>query len=104
MCVPLSFNPRKNNRCKEFIKIFSQYIAFGKKCSFSSLFCFLFVCLFVFKIGSFGSWRDGSVVRSNDCSFRGPEISSNHMVAHSHLYRDLMPPSGMSEDISSALT
>jgi hypothetical protein len=31
------------------------------------------------------SWRDGSVVKSTDCSFRGPEFKSrNHMVAHNH--------------------
>jgi hypothetical protein len=33
-----------------------------------------------------GAWRDGSSVKSTDCSFRGPEFEShNHMVAHSHL-------------------
>jgi hypothetical protein len=31
-------------------------------------------------------WRDGSVVKSTNCSSRGPEFNpSNHMVAHSHL-------------------
>jgi hypothetical protein len=32
-------------------------------------------------------WREGSVVKSTDCSSKGPEfIPSNHMVAHNHLY------------------
>jgi len=31
-------------------------------------------------------------------------IPSNHMVAHSHLYWDLMPSSGVSEDSYSVLT
>ena len=26
--------------------------------------------------GSLGGWRDGSVVKSTDCSFRGPEFNS----------------------------
>jgi hypothetical protein len=31
-------------------------------------------------------WRDGSVVKSTDCSSRGPELNShNHMVPHNHL-------------------
>jgi type IV secretory pathway VirB9-like protein len=31
-------------------------------------------------------WRDGSAVKSTDCSFRGPRlISSIYMVAHKHL-------------------
>jgi hypothetical protein len=33
-------------------------------------------------------WRDGSAVKSTDCSFRGPELNSipsNHMVSHNHL-------------------
>jgi hypothetical protein len=30
-------------------------------------------------------------------------ISTNHMVAHNHLYRDLMPSSGMSEGSDSVL-
>jgi hypothetical protein len=30
-------------------------------------------------------WRDGSVIKSTDCSSKGPElIPSNHMVAHNH--------------------
>jgi hypothetical protein len=30
-------------------------------------------------------WRDGSVVKSTDCSSKGPEFNpSNHMVAHNH--------------------
>jgi hypothetical protein len=37
-----------------------------------------------------------------------PEVQSsnpnNHMVAHNHLYTDLMPSSGMSEDSNSVLT
>jgi hypothetical protein len=36
-----------------------------------------------------------------------PEVLSsiprNHMVAHNHLYRDLMPSSGVSEDSNSVL-
>jgi hypothetical protein len=32
------------------------------------------------------SWRDGSVVKSTNCSARGPEFNpSNHMVAHYHI-------------------
>ena len=31
-------------------------------------------------------WRDGSVVKSADCSSEGPEFKpSNHMVAQNHL-------------------
>jgi hypothetical protein len=31
-------------------------------------------------------WRDRLVVKSTDCSSRGPEFKpSNHMVAHNHL-------------------
>jgi hypothetical protein len=30
-------------------------------------------------------------------------IPSNHMVAHNHLYWDLMPSSGVSEDTDSVL-
>jgi hypothetical protein len=29
-------------------------------------------------------WRDGSVVKSTDCSSKG-SIPSNHMVVHNHL-------------------
>jgi hypothetical protein len=30
-------------------------------------------------------WRDGSVVKSTDCSSEGPEFNpSNHIVAHNH--------------------
>jgi len=40
------------------------------------------------------------VVKSTDCSSRGPEFKShNHMVAHNHL----MPSSGVSEDSDSVL-
>jgi hypothetical protein len=31
-------------------------------------------------------------------------IPSNHVVAHNHLYRDLMPSSGMFEDIDSVFS
>jgi hypothetical protein len=31
-------------------------------------------------------------------------ILTNHMVAHSHLYWDPMPSSGVSEDLNSVLT
>jgi hypothetical protein len=47
-------------------------------------------------------WEDGSVVKSTDCSFRGPEFKS-HMVAHNHLEWDLTPSSGVSEDSSGIL-
>jgi hypothetical protein len=31
-------------------------------------------------------WRDVSVIKSTDCSSRGPEFnSSNHMMAHNYL-------------------
>jgi hypothetical protein len=39
-------------------------------------------------------WRDGSAVKSTDCSSRGP---SNHMVAHNHLKWDPVPSSCVSE-------
>jgi hypothetical protein len=51
-----------------------------------------------------GGWRDRSVVKSTDCSSRDLERKvlssspSNHMVAHSHLYWDLTPSSGVSGD------
>jgi hypothetical protein len=33
-----------------------------------------------------GGWKDGSVVKSTDCSSRGVgSISITHMVAHKHL-------------------
>ena len=41
-------------------------------------------------------WRDGPVVKSTACSSRCPKsILSNYMVAHNHLYWDLVPSSGM---------
>ena len=44
------------------------------------------------------------MVKSTDCSSRGPEFNShNHMVAYNHLQWDLMPSSGVSEDSYSAL-
>jgi hypothetical protein len=30
----------------------------------------------VIKLNRYGDWRDGSVVKSTDCSFRGPEFKS----------------------------
>ena len=30
-----------------------------------------------------GGWRDGSAVKSSNCSYEGP---SNHMMVHNHLY------------------
>jgi hypothetical protein len=47
------------------------------------------------------------VVKSTDCSSRGPEFNSqqpHHMVAHNHLSWDLMPSSGVSEDSDGVLT
>jgi hypothetical protein len=36
--------------------------------------------------GTAGGWRDGSDVKSTDCSSIGPEFNSQkHMVAHNHL-------------------
>ena len=50
-------------------------------------------------------WRDGLVVKRILSVL--PEvlssIPSNHMVAHNHLYWDLMPSSGVSEDSYSVL-
>jgi hypothetical protein len=44
------------------------------------------------------------VVKSTDCSSRGPElIPINHIVAHNHLLWDLMRSSGVSEDSYSVL-
>ena len=45
-------------------------------------------------------WRDGSVLKSTDCSSRGAEFKSQqpHMVAHNHLQWGLMPSPGMSEE------
>jgi hypothetical protein len=37
-------------------------------------------------------WRDGSVVKSTDCSSRGP---SNHVVTRTHLSWDPMHSSGV---------
>jgi hypothetical protein len=39
------------------------------------------------------------VVKSTDCSSKGPEFnSSNHTVAHNHLQCDLVPSSGVPKD------
>jgi hypothetical protein len=44
------------------------------------------------------------VVKSTDCSSRGPSlILSNHMVAHKHLQWGLMPSSGVSEESNGVL-
>ena len=54
----------------------------------------------------YSGWRDGSVVKSTDCSSRGPEFNSQYP-------RDSSPPfllgsdalsSGVSEDSDSVLT
>jgi hypothetical protein len=40
---------------------------------------------------------DGLAIKRTDCSSGGPEfkIPSNHMVAHNHLWWNLMPSSGV---------
>ena len=48
---------------------------------------------------SASGWRDGSVVKSTDCSSRGPEFNSQQP----HGGWDLMPSSGVSEDRYSVL-
>jgi hypothetical protein len=41
---------------------------------------------FLLRKTSLVGWRDGSVVKSTDCSPEGPELNpSNQMVAHNHL-------------------
>jgi hypothetical protein len=48
-------------------------------------------------------WRDGSVVKSTDCSSESSN-PSNHMAAHNHPSRDQTPSSGVSEDSYTVLT
>ena len=49
-----------------------------------------------------GSWRDGSMVKSTDCSSRILElVPSNLMVAHNHLQQDPKPSSDVSEESDS---
>jgi len=46
-----------------------------------------------------GGYRDGSVVKSTDCSSTGPGSDpGNHMVAHNHLQWDMIPSSGVSDN------
>jgi hypothetical protein len=47
-----------------------------------------------------GGWRDGSVVKSTDCSSRGPEFNSQQPHGISQPW-DLMPFSGVSEESAS---
>jgi hypothetical protein len=47
-------------------------------------------------------WRDGSAVKSTDCSSRGPEFKSQQPHGGSQP-GDLMPSSGVSEDSYSVL-
>lgn len=42
-------------------------------------------------------WRDGSAVKSSDCSYKGPG-SVLRMVAHGHQQWDLMPSNDVSGD------
>ena len=45
------------------------------------------------------------MVKSTDCSYRGPEFNSRQpMVAHSHLQCALMPSSGVFEQSDRVLT
>jgi hypothetical protein len=51
-----------------------------------------------------GGWRDGSVVKSTDCSSRSPEFKSQQPHGGPrHLYWDLMLFSGVSENSVSVL-
>ena len=50
-----------------------------------------------------GGWRDGSEVKSTDCSSRGPEFKSqqSHGGSQPSVMGDPMPSSGVSEDSDS---
>jgi hypothetical protein len=49
-------------------------------------------------------WRDGSMVKSTDCSSKGPEFKFQQPHGGSQpSVRDLMPSSGVSEDSYSVL-
>jgi hypothetical protein len=50
-------------------------------------------------------WRDGSVVKSTDCSSRGPEFNSQqpHGGSQPSVMGDLTPSSGVSKDSYSVL-
>ena len=50
----------------------------------------------------YGGWRDGSEVKSPDCSSRGPEFNSQQPQGGSQW--DPMPSSGVSEEIDSVCT
>jgi hypothetical protein len=52
-----------------------------------------------------GGWRDGSAVKSTDCSYEGPEFKSQQ--PHGGLQPSIMtsdPSTGVSEDRYSVLT
>jgi hypothetical protein len=53
-----------------------------------------------------GGWRDGSAVKSTDCSSEGPEFNSQqpHGGSQPSIMRSEMPSSGVSEDSYSVLT
>jgi hypothetical protein len=51
-------------------------------------------------------WRDGSVVKSTDCSSRVPELNSQvpHGGSQPSVMENLMPSSGVSEDSNNVPT
>jgi hypothetical protein len=53
-----------------------------------------------------GGWRDGSAVKSADCSSKGPEFKSQqpHGGSQPSVTKNLMPSSGVSENSYSVLT
>jgi hypothetical protein len=64
----------------------SNALLFPSERCLITAFCHLIIINIVFLKGRKSrGWRDGSVVKSTVCSFRGLEILSNYVVACNHL-------------------